>query len=213
ARAAHAAPRDTSRFAGRSWIKFAIQKTGFYAVNFSRVRQSSLFGAGSSVPFDGLRLFTWPGRTVLPEDSYCDTCDYRDVALGIVRDVGPPSAGVDGPADGKFSDNRDAIYFFAQGPDGWESDMDDSRPDTSFIDHPYDSNNFYYLTVATRDFPVSDTSYPVPPQRIGADASSLRSVRPDGSETPVATVAGRLHLEEDHEYWPDATAIGTTLVW
>src|SRR5205814_2256744 len=94
-------PPDTSRYAGRIWAKFAIQRTGFYAVNFSRLRSSVLFSDGNKVPFDSLRLFTWPGRTVLPENSYCDSCDYREVAIGIVRDVSvvgtPP---VEGPADG-----------------------------------------------------------------------------------------------------------------
>src|SRR5262249_33998535 len=34
-------------------------------------------------------------------------------------------------------------------------------------------------------------------------------------ETPVTTVAGRVHYEEDtaSEYWPDATSVRSTLVW
>src|SRR5204863_126937 len=109
-----------------------------------------------------------------PEDSYCDSCDYREVAIGIVRDVSTDGdhTGGDGPPDGKFADNNDAFYFFAQGPDGWESDMDTFQPDTNFITHPYEKSNFYYLTVATAALPVTTQSYPVPPQRIGAGAGS-----------------------------------------
>ncbi|HEY6194899.1 MAG TPA: C25 family cysteine peptidase [Candidatus Eisenbacteria bacterium] len=204
------APPDTSLYVGRKWVKLAIQKTGFYAINFSRLKNLSLFGAGKA-PFDSLRLFTWPGRTVLPEDSYCDTCDYHEVALGIVRDVGGPG----GAPDSSFADDNDAIYFFAQGPDGWASDMDASRPDTSFITHPYEKSNFYYLTLATQASPVSDTTYPQPPLRIGVGAGGSRDATPLAGDTPQATVAGRLHLEQDlpSEYWPDATAIGSTLVW
>src|SRR5262249_8212999 len=95
-----------------------------------------------------------------------------------------------------------------QGPDGWETDMDPASPDTNFIDHPYDNTNFYYLTVATRDLPVGG-----PPQRIDAGPTSRRSVLPGGGETPVATVAGRLHFEQDAEYWPDSAPLNSTLRW
>ena len=200
-------PPDTSLYVGRTWIKLAIQETGFYTVNFSRVRGLSLFGAGGA-PFDSLRLFTWPGRTVLPEKSYCDSCDYREVAIGILRDV---SAG--GPADSLFSENNDAFYFFAQGPNGWTSDYDANAPDTSFTNHPYDRFNYYYLTVARDDLPVSAEAYPVPPKRIAIGPAGVRSVAPVGGETPQLTVAGRLHAERDLEYWPDASAINSTLPW
>jgi hypothetical protein len=215
ARAAQLAPPDTSVYVGRTWIKIAVQRTGFYQVNFSRLRGLALFDPNSPAPIDSLRLFTWPGRTVLPEDSYCDSCDFREVAIGIVRDVSTDAShpGGDGPPDGKFADNNDAFYFFAQGPDGWESDFDDSRPDTNYIDHPYEKSNFYYLTVATDSLPMTTASYPFPPQRIGAGAGTRRSVRPTGGETPAATVAGRVHYEQDNEYWPDATALRSTLVW
>jgi hypothetical protein len=215
ARLAITVPPDTSIYVGRTWIKVAIQKTGFYAVNFSRLRGSALFDPGSPAPFDSLRLFTWPGRTVLPEDSYCDSCEYREVAIGKVLDVSTdathPSG--NGPADGLFNDNGDTFYFFAQGPDGWESDMDESRPDTNFITHPYEKNNFYYLTVATDSLPVTTKRYPVPFQRIGAGPGTQRTVTPVDGSAPVTTVAGRVHYEQDNEFWPDATAIRTTLVW
>lgn len=213
-----AAIETTSVFAGRTWIKISIQKPGFYAVNYSRLRVLSLFDPVKPAPLDSLRMFTWPGRSVLPEDSYCDSCDYREVSLGIVRDVGPPPdpsghPEIDGPPDGFFAHNNDAIYFFAQGPDGWDSDMDESRPDTSFITNQYERNSFYYLTVAIAGKPVSTARYPVPPQRIGSDATNSRDVAPGGTETVVTTVPGRLHLEQDNEYWPDASAIGSTLAW
>src|SRR6185369_13353957 len=214
ARAALIAPPDTSVYVGRTWIKIAIQKTGFYAVNFSRLRGLALFDPSSPAKIDSLRLFTWPGRTVLPEDSYCDSCDFREVAIGIVRDVSTDAShtGGDGPPDGNFADNNDAFYFFAQGPDGWETDFDASRPDTNFITHPYEKSNFYYLTVATDSLPVSRDSYPVPAQRIGAGPGTRRSVKPQGGETLATTAAGRVHYEQDTEYWPDATALRSTLI-
>ncbi len=213
ATAALIAPPDTSVYAGRTWIKIAIQKSGFYSVNFSRLRGLSLFSATVPAPMDSLRLFTWPGVTVLPEASYCDSCDYREVALGIALDVVPPGSPPNVLTDGLFSENDDAIYFFAQGPDGWESEMDASRPDTNYVTHPYDRNNYYYLTLATAERPVSGDRYPVAPRRIGVTPASTRNVTPDGSETAQATVAGRVHVERDVEYWPDAAPVRATLVW
>ena len=205
-----AVPPDTSVYVGRDWVKIAIEKTGFYAINFSRLRGLQVFSDPQQppVPFDSLRLFTWPGRTVLPENSYCDSCDYREVAIGIVRDVND----VDNNPDGKFASNQDAFYFFAQGPNGWANDYDASSPDTAFINHPYERFNYYYLTAALDTLPVSDSRYPNPPLRIG-DPTSTRDVAPDDTEVPQPKVAGRLHFEQDNEYWPDAASTREDITW
>jgi hypothetical protein len=112
-----------------------------------------------------------------------------------------------------FADNDDAFYFFGQGPNGWETDYDATRPDTNYINHPYDRNNYYYLTIATDKKPVTTERYPQPPLRIGVAPGTARDVTPQPGDTPQATVAGRIHREQDFEYWPDATALGSTLVW
>lgn len=209
--AALTVPPDTSVYVGRTWIKIAIQKSGFYTVNFSRLRGLSLFQGAGPAPLDSLRLFTWPGKTVLPEDSYCDTCDYREVAIGIVRDVSGDDQ--QGPPDGLFASNSDAFYFFAQGPDGWASDYAPESADTAYINHPYEKFNYYYLTVATAAAPVTAERYPNPALRIGGATVGTRDVTPVLGDTPQATVAGRLHIEQDLEFWPDASAIRSTLVW
>src|SRR5262249_59985866 len=103
---------ERSLYVGRTWIKMAIQKTGFYAVNFSRLRGLALFDPNNPAKFDSLRVFTWPGRTVLPEDSYCDSCDYREVAIGKARDVSTDTDHPNrhGPPDRQFADNGDPFY-------------------------------------------------------------------------------------------------------
>ncbi len=185
-------PPDTSVFVGRTWVRFALDRAGFYAVNYSRLRTTALF-SNDSCAIDSLRLFTLPGFPVLPEANYCDTCDYREVAIGAI----------DARGDGRFSDNNDTFYFFAQGASGWADEFDPSRPDTSFINHPYEARNFYYLTIATSEAPVGGV-----PRRI-----TTRSVTPLGAGTPVSTVSDRVHLEQDLEFWPDVSATVSTLFW
>ena len=101
--------------------------------------------------------------------------------------------------NGLFSNNRDYFYFYAQGPSGWADTYDASEPDTAYLDHPYESRNFYYLTVATGALPM-----PGAPLRIAARSGALGDTT--GATVP-ATFPARLHLEQDDEYLPDATPI------
>jgi hypothetical protein len=114
---------DTSVFAGRRWAKLAIPETGFYRVTYERLRLLPEFEGVTGTPLDSLRMFTWPGFPVLPEDSYCDSCDFREVAISVV----------DGAAgNGTFDNNDDAIEFFAMGPSDWANLYDPTRPDTVY---------------------------------------------------------------------------------
>jgi hypothetical protein len=184
---------DTSIFAGRNWVKIAIPQTGFYKVYFGQLRNSRLFAGSDSTRVDSLRLFVWPGTPVLPEDSYCDSCGYREVAIGTVT------------KRGVFEDNNnDYFYFFALGASDWTDNyagpQDPAQPDTVFLDHPYESRNFYYLTIATPEQPV-----PGPPKRID-NTQSGALVDTVGAVTP-ATFTARAHFEQDLEFQPDATPL------
>ncbi|MEO5989890.1 MAG: C25 family peptidase propeptide domain-containing protein, partial [Candidatus Eisenbacteria bacterium] len=190
-----ALPPDTSVFAGRTWLKFEVRQTGFYSVNYSRVRNLFLFD-NAPAPFDSLRMFTLPGIPVLPEGNYCDSCDYKEVALGVIDKRG----------DGLFGgagENDDTFYFFAQGPSGWADDYNPGYDDTVFVNHPYETVNHYYLTVATSDVPMAGA-----PMRI-----AQRTATPTGGGTPVTTTPERQRFEQDLEYWPDAASINSTLFW
>jgi len=186
---------ETSVFAGRTWVKFQINRPGFYKVSFGQLRSTSLFGdptdpmnQDTTTAVDSLRLFTWPGIPVLPEDSFCDSCDYREVAIQPVELN----------HDGRFGRNTDYFYFYALGPSDWEDVYDPSRTDSTFLDHPYETRNFYYLTVASAHSPVGGV-----PLRIGtADAS----VTTNPATTP-ATFGDRAHFEQDLEYFPSATPL------
>ncbi len=193
ARVTAALVETTSVFAQHSWVKIAVTEAGFYAVDFSSVRQLGLFD-NTGVPFDSLRLFTLPGYPQLPEGSYCDTCDLREVAIGTVDAS---------PVDGQFSVNADYFYFFAQGASGWATDFDPSLPETLYLNHPYEARNYYYLTVATADEPVPGAPMRIVPQPRAGQPGAV----------PVTTVDARAHFEEDVEYWPNATPFTSTLFW
>jgi hypothetical protein len=190
---------ETTVFAGRSWVKIAITKSGFYKVRYGDVRTFQPF-ANDTVPIDSLRLFTWPGFPVLPETNYCDSCDFREVAMRVV----------DGGGDGDFSRNLDDYFeFYAEGPSGWADEYDAARGDTTFINHPYTRTNFYYLTVATAQAPVGAA-----PRRIGTRPGAPVV---DGDEIVPATFPERAHFELDSEYFPDSSpfsgGIANTLFW
>jgi hypothetical protein len=182
---------DTSLYAGRRWVKIAVPQTGFYRVEFGQVRNSALFASRDSIPIDSLRLFVWPGVPVLPEDSYCDSCGYREVAIGFVDQDG----------DRLFHRNTgDYFYFFALGPSDWTdlyaAPSDPPAPDTVFLNHPYETRNYYYLTIAEPHAPM-----PGPPRRIQiASAAPTDTV---GAATP-ATFTARAHFEQDLDYMPHA---------
>ncbi len=177
---------DTSVYAGRDWVKIAIDSTGFYKVDFAELRTLPLFGGSTTTPLDSLRLFTWPGFPVLPENSYCDSCDYREVAMGFVQVS----------ANDILDDNREYLYFYAMGPSDWASLYDPGYPDTLFINHPYESRNYYYLTIAKDVLPVGGS-----PKRIATASGAVGVLT--GTEVTPATFDYRIHSEVDAEYWPD----------
>jgi hypothetical protein len=179
---------DTSVYAGRRWVKIAIDSTGFYSIRFGVLRGLGLFSGLTTVPIDKLRLFTWPGFPVLPEASYCDSCDYREVAMGFVEQA---------PVNGVFESSNDYLYFYALAASDWSSIYDPALPDTVFINHPYEKTNYYYLALASDSLPVAGT-----PLRIGnANGNPAQAT---GGETTPATFAERLHQEVDAQYWPNA---------
>ncbi len=188
-----AAVPETSVYVGRTWIKFAVTRTGFYKVDYGRLRTLSLFSNdtdSTAASLDSLRLFNWPGFPVLPVGSYCDSCDYREVAIAFADD-----------GDGRFRTNTDQFYFFAMGPSGWASLYDPARPETVFVNHPYETNNYYYLTRATEESPVGGTRARI--------ATLDGTITNPSLPTPV-TFPARAHHEQDTEYWPNASPLYST---
>jgi Peptidase family C25/Propeptide_C25 len=187
---------DTSVFAGRTWVKLRIPETGFYRVKFDQLRITSLFGGATNTPIGSLRLFTWPGVPVLPEANYCDSCGFREVAIRVIDD------------NGVFDDNNDAIEFFAMGASDYSDLYDPSRPDTVFVNNPYESLNYYYLTIETPGSPVGGDTL-----RYGTRSGQIVN----GAAPTPTSFRSRAHFERDLEYLPDATpgldGTPNTLFW
>ncbi len=181
--AARVVPGDTV-YARHRWIKIAVTEAGFYKVEFSQLRNLALFGGDATIPLDSLRLFTWPGFPVMPEKTYCDTCGYREVAIRFVESA----------VNDTLDRNDEYFYFRAVGTSDWSNVYDPTLADTLYIDHPYESRNYYYLTIATAAAPVGGT-----PRRIATVSGAV-----SGGATVPATFPERVHYEKDIEYYPNA---------
>lgn len=194
---------DTSIYAGREWVKIAIKETGFYKVDFRLLRNLSPFNGSQTTPVDSVRMFTVPGNPVLPEEGYCDACEYQEVAVRVV----------DGGTIGVFDNNDlDVVYFFALGPSDWGDLYDPVVDDTTFVNHPYANENFYYIGIGTVEKPFGRTV------RRMTTVDGTPPVTPGGEVTP-ATFVAREHFEIDSpsEYWPDSYPhsrfVHATIAW
>ena len=184
----------TSVYAGREWVKLAISETGMYRVDLGTLRNLRPFQgpvSRSEVIKNGdLRLYSWRSPLpVLPEGDYCDACDYGEVPIGT---PGGNNADFTG-------DNQHSFYFFAMGPRGWADLYDPSRPDTSYFNHPYETKNYYYLTISTAAQPIAG-----PPLRI---APAIADVDTVGPPVLMTTFPERLHYEQSNEYFPDSPPV------
>jgi peptidase C25-like protein/flagellar hook capping protein FlgD len=172
---------DSIVLVGRRWVKIGIPATGFYRLRYGQFRRFAPFSDDTSTRLEDVRLITMPGMPVLPESSYCDTCEYRQVALGLVDN-----------GDGRLNRSDDAVYFYALGPSDWEDVFDPSRPDTNYLNHPYETRNYYYLGI--------DASGSSAPKRITTRSAA---VQVDGDEITPTTFPARVHKEIEAAYLPN----------
>ena len=154
-RCSRAAPGSSSRF----------PTAGFHKIKFGQVRNLALFDGDTSTPIDSLRLFTWPGVPVLPEDQL----------LRLVRISRGGDRGRRRRRRPDLDDNADAIYFFGLGPSDCTDVFDAAAPDSIFLNHPYETRNYYFLTVSTAERPV--------PGKFRRIATASGAVVPDGTRS------------------------------
>jgi hypothetical protein len=166
-----------------TWLRVRVAKKGL-----QQIRGSDLAAAG--IALEGvdparLRLYTRPGMPMLAEDSVCDTCGLKELAIRL-----------EGTDDGTL-DADDRIVFFGLGASGWRDDYTgpSGAPD-EWLDHPYETHNVYWLAL--------DASASEPPLRFGA--RDVAPTRP--AAVPVTQYDARLHFEADREYQPEVYELG-----
>ena len=194
-------------YAGRQWIKLAVTQPGLYRVDYGALRNLRPFAGGVTVDTSRIRLFSWRSPLpILPEQDYCDTCAYHEVPIGFV-------------SDSVFTkDNNNYFYFYGTGPSDWANLYQPTKPDTVFFNHPYETTNYYYLTISTPGRPIALPTRRIP--LVTADVDTIADSPPTFSSFPE-----RIHYELNRDYFPDSppapdsttfrTANGTldTLSW
>jgi hypothetical protein len=184
----------TAIYAGREWVKLAISEPGMYRVDYGTLRNLRPF-RGAVIKNVDLRLYTWRSPLPsLPEGDYCDACNYGEIPIGTP-----------GGDDVTFSaDNANYFYFFALGPSDWANLYDPGQADTSYFSHPYESLNYYYLTISTAAQPIAG-----PAARIGTRPADTDLTT--GPPTEMTTFPERIHREtipgQTPSYFPDSPPV------
>ena len=180
---------DVSRsvLADGQFFKLAISETGIYRID--RTFLESLPGldtAVGSIDPDQVRIFGNGGAPVPALNS----------ALRIA-DLAENQVFAQGGGDGSF-DAADAVWFYAQGPSGWQSrKLTDSRGrplldpngepirEWSHYVHPFDSTNYYFLSIGG-----------------AASQTYLQEDYPDAADAVLLTeIKGRYFVDLDEYMW------------
>ena len=188
----------TSSFAGHTWVKMAIPKSGFYKVTYGQLRQLAPFAGVDSVAYSALRVYAWPGRPVLSEAVPCDGCDYRQVAISIEDAKGSPAW---------LGDNADGFSFYAQGPSDWGNHYDATIADSVYIQNPYATASYCYLSFD--DVPGDPARFTDTPARIVANSYDV-TPQPGSTAAQPTSFPERLRFEQDsgNEYFPSVWTLG-----
>jgi hypothetical protein len=167
--------------ASPNWVRIELTTKGVY-----RVDPADLSAAGvnlASVDPRTIRVFAQPGVPLLDEVN-APAGWMNELAINVV-----------GESDGRI-DASDYVLFLGLGSSGWKDEYAAASPDSGWLNHPYETKNFYWLTWGG--------TFGAPPRRW-----ATRSVAP---ELPAAWTApdftARLHFEADLDYWPNLQAGG-----
>ncbi|MYI42439.1 MAG: type IX secretion system sortase PorU, partial [Rhodothermaceae bacterium] len=180
---------DVSRsvLADGQFFKLAVSETGVYRID--RTFLESLPGLDTpvgSIDPDQVRIFGNGGAPVPALNS-----------APRIADLAENQVFVQGGGDGSF-DAADAVWFYAQGPSGWQSRqltgfrgrpiLDPSGEpvrEWSHYVHPFDSTNYYFLSIG------SSTS-----------ETYLQEDYPDAADTVLLSeITGRYFVDLDEYLW------------
>ena len=176
-----------SVLADGQFFKLAVSETGVYRID--RTFLESLPGLDTpvgSIDPDQVRIFGNGGAPVPALNS-----------APRIADLAENQVFVQGGGDGSF-DAADAVWFYAQGPSGWQSRqltgfrgrpiLDPSGEpvrEWSHYVHPFDSTNYYFLSIGS-----------------SASQTYLQEDYPDAADTILLSeIRGRYFVDLDEYLW------------
>lgn len=160
------------------WLRMRIPDKGVYIITYN-----DLISAGvdpSRIDPSTLRLF---GTAPYDEPDSVDAGgsfeeDYHLVEQAILSR---------GAASTEFMPN-DTLFFYGLGVDAWADDVDPARSHRLYIEHPYETQNTYWLTWGG-DFNSA------PLRMEGRDVTPAAPY-----DIEVTSYEARLHIEQDNQY-------------
>ena len=162
--------------ASPNWVKLEVTTKGVYKVDAADLVSAGVNLAG--VDPRTIRVFTRPGIPLL-EELAAPSGWMSEVAVNVV-----------GETDGTF-DAGDYVLVFALGSSGWKDEYTSAATDSGYLNHPYETKNFYWLTWGG--------TFSGAPRRW-----ATRSGAPELPGAWTATdFTARQHFEQDLEYEPN----------
>ena len=160
------------------WLRMRIPETALYIITYN-----DLISAGvnpSNVDPSSVRLFGTPPH---------EEPDSIDAGGSFEEDYHLTEHSVlyRGAGSTEFMPG-DTLFFYALGVDAWADDIDPAGSHRLYIEHPYESENTYWLTWGG-DFESE-------PRRM--DARDVTPAPPYDIE--VTSYEARLHVEQDNQY-------------
>jgi hypothetical protein len=160
------------------WLRIRVPESGLYIVTYN-----DLISAGvdpSRIDPSTVRLF---GRPPYEEPDSVDSGgsfeeDYHLLEQSLLYRGGASTEFMPG----------DTLFFYGLGVDTWADDIDPARSHRLYIEHPYETENTYWLTWGV-DFGSA-------PRRMDG-----RTVTPAGPyDIEMTSYEARLHVEQDNQY-------------
>lgn len=175
-----AAQREPFDFARSDrWLRLTVTERGMYAIGYNDLHDAGV--DPSTIDPATLRLLS--GGPSAEPDSLSDGGSWLESYRLVEHALLVESAG------GSFQPG-DSIIFFGVGVKGWADEYAAGGDPWSYVEHPYETRHFYYLTWGG-DFAGA-------PRRMPS-----RSVAPTGAaDTVITWYEARIHRERDVLYDP-----------
>ena len=173
------AQRTPFEFAlSNNWLRMRVSEKGIYIITYNDLISAGVDPLG--IDPSTLRLFATPPYeepdSVDSGGSFEE--EYHFVEQAILYS---------GVASTEFMPN-DTLYFYGLGVGAWADDIDPARSHRLYIEHPYETQNTYWLTW--------DGDFSPTPRRM--DGRDVTPVLPYDIE--VTSYEARLHVEQDNHY-------------